>query len=121
MPESVNTNSVPFGQAWSRGWKVVFMLIVIQIAGWLISLPIHLLPEGAQNLAALALGLLLGPPLCYWVFMVFYPQAETSDQSRRQTAFAPTVCFSCTAAIPPGSSTCPACGWSFKPNEPSSA
>ena len=121
MPEPVSKTSIPFGQAWQRGWKVVFMLIVIQIAGWLISLPIHLLPEGAQNLAALALGLLLGPPLCYWVFMMFYPHAENSNQPLRQPAFTPTVCFSCAAAIPPGSSTCPSCGWTYKPNEPGNA
>ena len=111
----MNKKSISFREAWCRGWKFILMLVVIHFAIWLLSLPLYLLPEGLQGIAAIAYFLIFGPPLYYWVFTMFYPQAESVSQPKGEPTFTPTVCFSCTASIPVGSSVCPECGWMFKP------
>ena len=100
-----------FGEIWSRGWRVIGMLIVIQLIGWLCILPLYLLPESIQEYAMLLFLFALGPVICYWGFSMFYPDYQQQpDFPDLESAF----CVSCQSAIPPDSDTCPKCGWTYK-------
>lgn len=100
-----------FAEIWLRGWRVILMLIVIQLIAWLCSLPLSLVPEGIRNTAEIVALIVLGPVICYLGFAIFYPNYEPQlDSSDLESSF----CVSCQSLIPPSSDNCPKCGWTYK-------
>jgi hypothetical protein len=102
------------------------MIIGVHLFIGLCSLPINFLPESIQPIAAILSLILFWPPALYLGFTIFYPDYYTATApaalapiafTPKPIAFTPKVCFSCTAELPPGSSVCPSCGWSFEPRE----
>lgn len=100
-----------FRESWLRGWRVVLMLIVIQIIAWICWFLLLFLPESIRDFAEIVALIVLGPIICHWAFILFYPDYEPQQASPESEA---TSCVSCQSVIPPDSDTCPKCGWTYK-------
>lgn len=50
---------------------------------------------------------------CRYVHWFFYPDVVEGDDASE-----PADCLSCGGTIPPGTSECPSCGWSYGAKEP---
>jgi hypothetical protein len=101
-----------FAKAWSRGWRVIFMMLIVQLIGSICFLPLRLFPENLRGIVGLALLLVLGPIICYWGFTLFYPGHEPEPESAGDPEA--SACAACGTEIPPGKDTCPRCGWTYK-------
>ena len=108
----MSTKPPTFAEAWSRGWRVIFMILVIQFIGWLCSLPLALLPGKLRIIVAIALLFILGPPIHYWGFTLFFPGVQPDPEPATDPEA--SSCAACGTAIPPGKETCPHCGWTYK-------
>ncbi len=117
----MSIKSTPFTQAWLRGLKVVVMYLATSCVVWLCVFPVSFLPTNWQPCVGWLVLILVAPLLSYWALLCFYPHAAKPEPQEDQTPFAPKVCFSCTAPIPSGLTTCSACGWTFKAPKPQSA
>ena len=99
-----------FIHAWVRGWKVVVLLIWLQLLGYIIWLPCQLLPGEWRERAEVVFALIFGPPLLYWGYKCMYPDPEPRTDPSSQ----PIQCFTYRTTIPAHADTCPNCGWSYK-------
>ena len=87
------------------------MLVVwLNIVGWVISLPFHLIPENWRNGSLLLFWLVFGPPMLFWTYKSAYPDPEP----RTDANCLPTECLTCKTTIPAHADTCLSCGWSYK-------
>ena len=107
---SANSPSARFLHAWVRGWKVIVLMIWLQLIGFAITLPFKLLPPAWSEGLMAVVGLIIGPPLSYWGYKCLYPDPE----QRTDPNSLPTECLTCKTTIPAHADTCPSCGWSYK-------
>ncbi len=66
---------------WKKGWKVWLMMLCINIAVAIVVIPImiplaamwvFLILDMASDLVPFVLAIILGPPMSYYVFTLFY-------------------------------------------------
>jgi len=88
------------------------MVIAIYLAAVLFCLPIQLLDSHLWDYAGLAICIVLGPPVSYWIFGMFYPDRPEREQGPPESE--PVTCLECHSIISSGEDICAKCGWTYK-------
>ncbi|MDB6120498.1 MAG: hypothetical protein JWO08_4279 [Verrucomicrobiaceae bacterium] len=114
----MSKNSLTFGECWTRGWHVIFLIVMLEAVAralytmgeWLVKW----LPADLQALVAVILVATFGPLVCYAIFNTVYPDYERYVRSKENPGT--SQCPDCTAVMLSGQHTCPKCGWTGKPS-----